>query len=275
MRGDPAAGGAIDNISRNVGIIGPEAGVFDSSGNFYFVSLTGFYRMAGDGSAVEQLSRGKLDKVFRELNPAENLVRLVYDARWQGVHIFINTVTQPSTAPTHYWWDERTDSFWPDRYPIAVGPTAMHSFDADDPTMSAVLLGGYDGYIRAFDEDAETDDGTDITSFVRFSPLVPGQIAGSARLDDIHVVLDQQSGPVTLKLWTGDTVEEAERLADLDGTPAFKRTLVGGRNSTIRNRRAANAFLIELSQTEGNKWAFEGGLTKVQVLNRLRGRHVS
>ena len=45
MRGDPAAGGAIDNISRQIGIVGPDAWTWDTKGNFYFFGHNGLYRL--------------------------------------------------------------------------------------------------------------------------------------------------------------------------------------------------------------------------------------
>ena len=280
MRGDPAAGGSIDNITRQVGIAGPDAWTWDLVGNFYFFGTNGLYRMLSGTTEPVLVNKNRLDKLLGEIDIAANRVLLAYDVQEQGVHIFLSPVAQPSAASTHYFFDERNDAFWPDAYPVTHGPTAVLDFKSDDPTTSALMLGGYDGYIRQFDGDAFDDDGTNIASRVRLSPVVPGSTVGSARIDDIHMIFDQQGNPVTLKVWKGDTVEEAERLADAAGSPACKRTLQARRNNTIRHRMAANAFILELSQNgtaagAAAGWAYESGMAKVQVLSRMRGRHVS
>lgn len=280
MRGDPAAGGAIDNISYETGIVGPDAITWDWKGNLYFFGTNGLYRLPNGSFTPELVSDGRLDKIFSEVDPSVSRIILSYDLVTRGIHILISPLTQPTTASTHYFYDERTDSFWPDQYPIAHGPTAVLAYKGDGPTDTAVMLGGYDGFIRQFDANTLTDDGTVISSRVRMTPVTPGRTFGSARLDELTFILDQQSDDVTVKVWVGDTVEEAERLADAAGTPAFQRTIIGGRNNPIRNRAAANAFMIELSQsgtaTAGAaSWAYESGGGSVQILARMRGRHVS
>src|SRR5690606_29851668 len=56
MRGDPMLGGSIDNISRKVGIVGPDAWTTDAEGNMYFMAQTGLYRIAYGGTTPEPLS---------------------------------------------------------------------------------------------------------------------------------------------------------------------------------------------------------------------------
>lgn len=278
MRGDPAAGGAIDNISRNIGIAGPEAWTFDTGGNFYFFGRNGLYRMDAAASGQPLLiSRNKIDNLLTNIDVANNSIRLAYDPVWQGVHIFVSPASQPTTAPTHYFWDERNDSFWPDQYPVAVGPTAVAPFLADNPEDTTILLGGFDGYVREFDDAATDDDGTAIESFVRFSPIVPGDVFATGRLDDIHIVLDNDSGDVEFSLYTGFSVEQAEDNANA-GDVRYRRTLTGGRNQPFRQRVAQNAFIVELRQSDTGatktRWAYEAGGGIQTPIDRIRGRRV-
>jgi len=280
MQGDPAAGGQIDNLTRQIGIVGPDAWTWDSGGNLYFFGANGLYRMpVSGGGELIHVSRNKLDQTFSEVDVATNRVALVYDPKWQGVHIFISPVSQPASGSTHYFYDERNDAFWPDQYPANVGPTRVATFFTDDPADTAVLLGGYDGFLRQFSNQSMDDDGSPISSFVRFPPIVPGGTFGSARMDDLYFILDQQSDPVRVDVWKADTVEEAERLADTETKPALSRMLAGRRNGTIRQRLAANSFIVELSQNglngSGASWAYESGGGKTAILSRMRGRHVS
>jgi len=271
MRGDPAAGGQIDNISRRVGIVGPEAWAYDVQGNFYFVSLNGLYRMAVGSGELTCVSRNRLDSVFRDLNTAIYRVFLHYDIRWQGLHIFIVPDNEPTAAVVSYWWDERTDSFWPDKYPTVVGPIAALAYDADDPADTAIIIGGFDGYLRAFDDDALDDDGTAIESYVDIGPIHPGSVVASSRISDINVLTAKASGDVLLDVFAGHSVEDVREQT----TARVRRTVSGGRNLFFRNRIAQNAMMIRLSQTSATKtWAYEGGSYRQEVITRMRGRGI-
>lgn len=271
MRGDPAAGGAIDNISRQIGVVGAQAFTWDSS-HLYFLSRNGLYRTEANGGAPEHISQGRLDSVFDNIDFSTNHVRLLYDADWQGVHIFITPSEQPASSNDHWFWDSRTDSFWRDQYPAVQGPTAVSLFNADNPADRAVLLGGWDGYVRSFDEDANGDDGTAITSMVLVQPMNAGQAFMDSLLDDINLILGEGSEAVTLKLYGGNTVEQAKGNQEA-GNALFSKVIVPGRNSAIRQRVRSNAIILEISQTSSTgTWAFESGVLKTKLLGRVRGR---
>lgn len=274
MAGDPAAGGQIDNVSHNIGIVGPDAWTFDTAGNFYFVGLNGFYRMPAGGGAPENLTRGRLDRVFRELDTAFSRVWVVYDQRWHGVHIFAAPTNEPLAGAIHYWWDERTNSFWPDQYPASFGPTAVLSYYDENPDNTGVLLGGYDSVVRSFEDANTDDDGTAISSFLRFAPIHPGKNVVNARVSDVNIQLDGDSGNAALNYFVGGSVEAAEAAADA-GTARVSRTVVGGRNPFFRNRISGNAFILELEHNAlGSTYAFEEGSAKVELLDRVKGRGV-
>jgi|GEM_PF-3198197 len=277
MQGDPAAGGAIDNISRQIGIVGPDAGTWDSSGNFFFLGQNGLYRLAQGSNEPILISKGKLDKSLSEINTKTHRVWLAYDALWQGLHIFVIPQSEPGTAPLQYFWDERNNSFWPDQYPTAHGPTCVHMFTADDPDQRGLLMGGFDGYIRQFQDTAKDDDGTLITSKVTFPIINPGRVFASSRIEDIWMQTDASSDPVTMSIYAGDTVEQA-RANQAAGTVRVRRSLVGGRNTPLRQRIAQNTLLVQLTQS-GNaaaaaSWAFEQGGLKVAIVNKMHGRRV-
>lgn len=273
MRGDPAAGGQIDNLVRGIGIVGPHAWCFDDSGVFYFFAVTGLYRVpAGLASPPELISKNKLDKTFGDLDVSSEYIRLEYDPIWQGVHIFEIPESQPASnaaAPMHYFWDARNDAFWPDQYPASIGPTATLYFNDDNPEKSGVLVGGWDSYVRRFDEDALDDDGTAISSRVQFTAENSGMALADTKISEIHINLDRGSSDVNMKIYTGQTVEDAVQDANL----RFSRTLVGGRNNAIRQRARGNALVMELSQaTAGSTWAYENGVALYETMGKSRRR---
>lgn len=277
MNGDPAANGQIDTISDKVGISGPEAWTFDTGANFYFWWINGLYRMSLNDFNPVLLSKGKLDKTFNDIDISAKRIRLLYDPEWQGVHIFVTDDTQQTTADLHYFWDERNDSFWPDQYTPAIGPTAVHRFNADNPENNAVLLGGHDSFIRQFSDSVTDDDGTVISSFCRFTPITKADALAVQTLDDLTIITDLDSGTVDLKVFIGDTVEVAEAAADAD-TPIFAKELSAGRNTAIRQKTSQNAHIIELSQagndSVGATWAYEDGSALVTVRGKIHGRRV-
>jgi len=275
MRGDPAAGGAIDNISRQIGIVQPTAWTWDAVGNLYFFGQDGLYRLAPEGGLPQPISRGRLDKTFEDTDLSTNYIFLTYDRQWKGVHIFISPTSEPSSSSSHYFWDERTDSFWRDEYPTNIGPTAVALFEADDPDARAVLLGGYDGFLRQFSDTAKDDDGTAIVSRCWMSPVTPGSIYASARYDDIQVVLAKDSDSVTAKLYTGASPEDAAANIDAGNDPRAVRSLIGGRNQPMRQRISQNTLIPVLEQTGTGSWAFEQGGGIYQLLNRMRYRRVT
>jgi hypothetical protein len=279
MRSDPAAGGAIDVVSSKVGIAGPQAWTFDTSQTFYFFWINGLYKMDLNSFQPILMSQGRLDKTFSEINLATSRIFLEYDPEWQGVHIFVTDDSQPTTAPIHYFWDERNDAFWRDQYPAAHGPSFVFRLNADNPEDNATLLGGFDSVLREFNDDATDDDGTVITSFCRFTPLVTGDVIASSRVDDVHVILDSNSDPLSLRCFSGDTAETAEANADA-GTVRYARTMLGGRNTPIRQRVSDAVVIFEIRQTTDADagttatWAFEKGMGKVAILNRMHGKRV-
>lgn len=275
MRGDPAAGGQIDNVSRSVGIVGPEAFAWTSTNIFYFFGLNGLYRMAPNSMQPEHVSVGRLDTSFSQIDTANDNVRLIYDPRWQGVHIFVTPIEEPSVQRNHWWYDERTDSFWRDKYPNAHGPTAIEYFSADTPDRRGVILGGFDGYIRRFDDGATDDDGTAIRSNVLLPPIQPGGVSASTRLDDTYILTDVQSDDLTMRIYA-DYSTEAAYDDYLNNNFKVAQTIRGGQNNPIRQRVAQNSFLVQLEQTaDKTTWAFEAGQTKHALLNRMKGKRVT
>ncbi len=271
MNGDPASGGEIDNISRRVGIVGPDAWTYDSDGNFYFFWVNGLYRMQRGGGAPELVSKDKIDKEFANVDTSTSFIRLAYDPVWQGVHIFINTPSQPVTGQIHYWYDERTDGFWRDQYPAAHGPSAVGVIYADDPQQTAILMGGYDSFIRDFRDAALDDDGTAIGSRVIIPAFRAAGVLGDTKISELHFNLDDASGDVQLEVLAGQTVEQAVESGDI----RFTKTLVPGRTNAIRQRARGNTVLCRLSKgTAGSSWAYEAGGMVYDIAGKARRRRL-
>jgi hypothetical protein len=146
-------------------------------------------------------------------------VQLVWDEILHGVHIFITPLFPgPNDVPAiHYWWDARTDSFWPEQFPLGCGPTAATVYQSPNSITRAILIGGQDGYIRQVDAATNTDDGVSIYSQVTFGPQTAGSVHKNSRINRITTVLDQTSDPVTINLYAAQSPQEVIQAS----VPAF------------------------------------------------------
>ena len=269
MRGDPAAGGVIDNVSYQTGIAGPYAFAWDPDGTFYFVGGGKLWKIPAGTTAPESISRGRMDNTFRTINYKNNVIRLVWDVEHQGLIILLVPLKQPDSGsePTHVFWDRRTDSFWKDQYPATAGPTVLHSFDADEPDDRAILLGGWDSYIRRIDSSQPDDDGTAIASHVWYRPILLSDMS-RVRITEIRAILGTGSDAVRLEVHASDTAENL--IAST--TARFTKTLGADRNRPIIKRAVGNAIGIKLVNDSASllTWVIESMTGRVTIAGRQR-----
>ncbi len=264
MRGDPAAGGVIDNLSYETGIVGAKAYAWDPLGNMYFFGAGGLWRIATGSILPERISAGRMDNTFKNIDTAQYETRLVWDNVHHGLHVFFTPSTQPSTAPYHYWWDSRTDSFWKDQLPASFGPTAVWLFDADDPDDRAILVGCFDSYIRYVEDGGSDDDGTAISSYCWMTPIVLADPV-NLMLSNIRTILATDSDDVTLQVHAEETVEAL----NASTTPRFSKTISAGRNNQILQRVVGNAINVKIVCSSGT-WALESLSAMIQQGGKQR-----
>jgi len=251
MRGDPAARGMIDAISYKTGVAGPRAFAWDADGTLHFFGAGTHWAMAAGGSDPQPLSRGRMDREWNAIDLTTKDIQLVWDTVRRGLHIYVVPLT--SEATTHWFWDARTDAYWPIQYPNDHGPTAILAYDADSPVDAAVLLGGFDSVVRTMDDDATSDDGTAISSYVVFSPINPGKTLRNVKLIRLTTLLDDNSDDVTVAVYSGDSPQTALDLGKLH----FSRAVSAGR-TVLSNRVLGNTVVVKLSNSVLDKrWAVE------------------
>jgi len=265
MTGDPAGGGAVDLVSDQTGIAFGRAWAKDPSGAVYFLGIDGVYRMR-IGEYPVSITEGRLDRDFENLDLIANTAQLGWDFLRRQLWVVIMPVDGESDG-TIFVWDQQTDSWWQDEYPAAIGPSAIYGFDSDKVDDTAYLLGGRDGYIRRVDPTAADDDGTGITSKVRFKPILAGDPAGKLRLEETTAIMGSGSGDVDLRIYAGQTAEELYDAA----TARMKKVLTAGRNPSIRQRIQAAALAVELGQSDASsRWALERLNVRVSPTGRAR-----
>jgi hypothetical protein len=265
MSGDPADSGSIDLVSDVVGIAWGKAWTLDENDILYFMSVDGVYMLEVGGKPVS-LTDGRLNKRFKAIDLASTRVVLAWDFLRKGLLVIAAGVSDLQ-AQTVLFWDKRTDSWTEDTYGSLIGPSAVYGYDSELPDDNQMLFGCKDGYVREIDETASDDDGTDIPSVVRYSPFPLGDGYTEGMLTGINATLAEGSGDVMLKVFVGQTAEQATE----ETSPRFTRTLSAGANS-ITSQRVRGAWAqVELSQSTGSPWAVESVYATIEE-SGLRGR---
>jgi hypothetical protein len=263
MRGDPADGGRIDRVSDITGGAFGKAWCKDPYGTIYFFGSRPSVWAMVPGKAPERISQ-PIEPTIADLDMGNLIVNMAWNDRQQAVHIFLTRADAPA-ATIHYVWEYRSNSWWQDVFGNTnLNPLSVVQYDGNRPNDRAVLLGGWDGFVRFIDPNAATDDGTPIASKVLIGPIMTQQL-DEMLLKDIQVVLAEASGQVTWSVLAGKTAEAAvAAAATLSGVAS------GGRNPNRPVRVAAHALYIQLSST--NQWAMEAIRTRFQGKGKVRRR---
>lgn len=269
MTGDPGAGGFLDRISDTTGMTFGKAWAKDPNGNLYFMGVNGVYIMAVDTSGASSLpqllTQNRLDERFRNLDHEKVRVLMDWDFIHHGLIIHVVDTTDATAVHESYFYDVRSDGWWPEAYPAAFGPTSILAYDGLGADDTAMLLGCRDGYIRKLDPAATSDDGTAITTRCRYPMLLDAGLNKEFVLQEIAVVMGSGSADTTLKIYASGTPEET--LAQT--TPALSRVCKPGRNVAVRQRVRGNAIQLEMTSTSG-RWAFESMSISVKAAGKAR-----
>ena len=262
LQGDPAYGGALANLSRTVGVIGPQAWCLGPSGELVFLTLDGLYLLPPGGSAYpEPLSRGVLPRELKNVNPALTNISLEYDAQARGVHIFLSP--ERSNARLHWWMDWERKTFWPvtlqsDHEPSRT--TAVQSTQIED---SCVILGGRDGTLRRFSDMAESDCGTVFSSYADLGPIAMNADMMVGSIISIDANVANGSGDLTWGLRAGLSFE-----GTVNATTFDTGTFTAGENATVYPSCSGDSFVLRLSGLNGRRWEIEN----ISVLIRFGGK---
>lgn len=268
MRGDPMAGGQIDLVTDAIGGAWGRAWCKDPYGTVYFVSnKTGIYTLV-PGQQPQRISQG-IEQLLVNVDTGANSIRLIWNDRYQGLHVFITPTAAPA-ASTHFFYEQRTGAWWQDSFANTNhDPLCCCTFDGNTPGDRVVLIGSWDGYVRAISPTATDDDGTPIQSQVVIGPINTENL-DDMLLKDIQGVLAQASGPVTYAVFVGPTAEKALASTAV-ATGTWKvTTSLAGRNFTSMIRRSGHAIYIQLSSSVA--WAMEEIRVRIATQGKVRRR---
>jgi len=258
LEGDPNYGGQFQIVSNEAGIVGPRAYTFDDRGNLYFIGAGGLYRMLKGAFNPEAVGPRKLRRELEEVDIDINLIQLGYRPSDRTVRIHI-TPTDGSSAGVHFVYDTRTEGFFPDQYPIEFGPWAIEQTNGALDIDRNIIIGCNDGYIRRPSDDALSDDGADITSYVEI--LVPDANHGlfESICQELQFVLAEGGAAIQWFWFTGNSPEEV-RLQTVANNDYVATGVVNGTGFVppVGLRATGSAHKIRLSATTAiDKWALE------------------
>jgi len=133
VRGDPTLEGGLQNISRDVGMVGPRAWCRDHLDRYYFLSSHGLYTVSASGDGVQALSEDIIPEQLTGVTDANTV--LEYDHATRSVRIYI------PTAAVSWLFETERQAFWPFKVGyagshIAIGPLRMN----DGSTFGRLLM---------------------------------------------------------------------------------------------------------------------------------------
>lgn len=295
LSGDPQAGGRLDLVSDVTGMAFGRPWCKSPEGNIYFYGSRGGVFVMAPSQTPQRLSAGRIEERLNHVDLNKTIVRLVWNDRELGVHVFL---TRLDSMPSEHWfYDTRNDSWWRDRFTtVSMNPVAVHVMDGDDPADRTILIGSENGYIRKLNPDVFTDDGDAIESYVLLGPLqldngnIPFVIsevqgfltASSANVDYVFYMGDsaesvaafiaggyllrEGGGKITLEDGTGSITLNSDQVLP-DGTLSAVRSVVH-----YPRKRGYAAYLKVGNATSTQWWAMESMRLAICGIGTSRGR---
>lgn len=272
MRGDPAFGGQIDNLSRKIGMLGQFAQARTPEGGVLFLSADGLYYLAPGATMVpESVSREKLPNDLLNMQQTGIAVKMEYDTEFRGAWIFVRNPNGGQS--TSYFFDWINRAFWPMQYPATS--EATQALFVNQPGYQGVLMGGEDGYLRRHSVMYTTDDGTALGSYVDIGPIrLGGSEYDDGKLTEIFGTPHYNLGSVT---WTVKAAANAQSLfntvsGSVSTTTGTWTTGTDGSalNAKDRQRIRGGAMTLRLEETNGAPWAIESVTASISVAGKQR-----
>lgn len=270
-RGDLSDLGQIDYFTDVTGMAFGNSWALSPEGLMYFFGSRGGVwvmspRSDGRTQPPVEITLDTIAEELRLIDLSQRAPHLVWDVRAQGLHVYLTPLSSsPDVTTEHWWYDARTKSWWPMTY----GATNLHPYCAavlDGVTADdrMVALGSDDGYLRVYDEEQQTDDGTAIASSVTIGPLPRVEFDSELRISSLQAVLGHSGTGCTFKLYASDDpVKPAAHVA----TGTFT---VGNASRVVARARGAYIW-IELSSTTGS-WSLESLMADMHAAGRRRDR---
>lgn len=272
LSGDPMAGGRIGLLSDQTGIAFGSPICKDPEGRVYFFgSRGGVYAIHPQTRELLWLTRDTIEADLANIDLGTNYVRMEWNARDNGLHVFVMPFGNGGTLLTHYFWSAKTKGWFPDLFgtesSTGVQPTASCTIDGDLPGDRLMLIGTEDGRVLAWDATANLDDDMSIDSKALIGPFVPKETEFETRFMDPCVVLSKAGGGTYVRFFVSDD-------DSLPSQPVAKMKLQPGRNEVSMGGCGAYCYLELRSATQPTdayglgQWSVESISVKVATAGR-------
>lgn len=272
LRGDPAIEGSrVDNISRDVGLPGPDALAFTDTGAAYGLTEQGLAAIAG---GLQMISPAVLH-TYAVASTHEGTVEplAIRDGSRYGVLLCFTRIAAEDWNPTdiawfndlelsdgtklvstHLWYSEQTGGFYPLRFQPQADPIVVFKY------RDTVLLGSRDGVVRRFDDAATEDydpDGSNdpIEAYLPTELLRPESPSDGIQINRTTITLARGSASAVAHFKGAATAEEVYSLAPNEG--AFSVNLVEGRQFVYDRVSGAVCLITFYHNAEGSTFAVE------------------
>ncbi|KKN68768.1 hypothetical protein LCGC14_0447880 [marine sediment metagenome] len=285
MSGDPAYGGELGGLDLTTGIFGANSWCWDGAGNLYFWGTNGFYKTTIPGTPVCLSAIALPDLVKDEdADSSTHRITMAYDRRDYGINICITKLSDGSNS--NYWYDLKTEGFFPETYPDECGPYSLFYYPANDPGLRDLLVGCKDGYIRKFDKTAEDDNiGGSNQAIDSYAVLGPIQLSGNINdgtLSNVNIISagglsggsESDSDDVNYSIFAARTSENViEAVEASPATPKYSGTFSspGYQKGNKDRRKIRGRFgAIKIgNDTATETWGFEKLTLDVKQIGRV------
>jgi len=279
LEGDPADGGSIVMVSNQMGIVGKDAWCISPDGTLYFVASGGLYSVKPIWEFYQPpqlLSANTLNQFFQTIPWNLTITSMVWDADLHYLYMFFTPVS--GQAGIHLVFDSRSEGgLWKAQFAATNGPFSSCLYLSDNsPGNRAVLLGGWDGYIRQTKTTALDDDGQLIACSVTFGPWHPspeasllsattidmGELAAGASSTAFAATAYIAAGPDAFSVTEGSAHSSTAVAISLDR-----------RQKTFRQRFRGGWFSLRLANgVSSTYFSFESATLEFKPAGRNRER---
>jgi hypothetical protein len=279
LTGDPAYGGTITALSRDIGVLGPNAWCNLPDSSIVFLSRDGIYQIpSGASSPPIPISRPLLPAELLDVDWEANVVSMCYDVEARGIHISVS----PSAGGvgTHYFLDWTLQRFWPVVFGSAeCQPVAMVRYAANSSIPAAVIYGCYDGFLRQYSNTATADQLTTANdspfqSLVTYGPFRFGGAGYDSQLLQIAADMDaNMTGSVTWAVYAAKTAQQALAAAVANSEAANTYSWTGTWNAgynPVRRPMCRGAAMVIVVYATNTIWAVEGMRIEAAMKGPLR-----
>lgn len=213
MLGDPSAGGTLELLSDQIGILDKHAWTFTADFELVFLSHDGIYVIVQPCGVQppQSVSREKLPAELLKITRENFYINLVWDQLHRGIHIYVI----PKGKGVARWWflDWTNKAFWPMQYPEDFQPATAVEGQIHHAKFDGIRFGSIDGRIRTWSGYFYGDGTSPITARLSYGPFnLAGDDVMEGLVTSVQVTMaEMEDSQARLKVFAEATPEALEK----------------------------------------------------------------